>query len=614
MQHTTIYCTVKYITALLQLLGEYNIRSRSISDALYGNEYVVPDYQREYSWEEDRVETLWEDLLYAAQPNRKNRKYLLGPLVDLDRNSKLEIVDGQQRLVTLSLLFRAMRDALEFLIPNGSAERKESVKTELDEVRGHVRLIHRTDDNTFKNIKKHLVIEKTFKTQQTLKRQLRAKGMTKTQQNLIVNYNRLFSLALTLYKEYKLDEPDKRRNGLKEILTLIKNIKRNAMFVLITITLRDDVYTIFQSLNSKNTPLAQADLIKSYLMAESSKQDRPSISIQWKSMLSHISKPDKVLYESMLSRDSHEIPQTRLYETIRRKYKKDKTGTYLEELGKDLEIINKLDKPNNISDPKLKYALFCLSKINARYFRRVAITAMRKWGHNNKKTVELIEFLVKFFFMYRTICRKDISALRTSSRQATTKIESGCDLPQVFSIMLMDDEQQELIDQNEFMEKFKTASSNFDSKIATYILVALERHYESSDIQYPTDKLQLEHIFPQKPEKIDWPNISANKKHMRRLGNLTLVTDEWNSALSNSSFEKKMLGDGGRNSVCYNNSRLELNRRLRKFKKCEKWSFDEMLKRETKIFEEDVPVVWNMEYYSTQAKKFEAANKSMLET
>ena len=67
--------------------------------------------------------------------------------------------------------------------------------------------------------------------------------------------------------------------------------------------------------------------------------------------------------------------------------------------------------------------------------------------------------------------------------------------------------------------------------------------------------------------------------------------------------------------VCvYNNSRLELNRRLRKFKKCEKWSFDEMLKRETKIFEEDVPVVWNMEYYSTQAKKFEAANKSMLET
>ena len=184
MQHTTIYCTVKYITALLQLLGEYNIRSRSISDALYGNEYVVPDYQREYSWEEDRVETLWEDLLYAAQPNRKNRKYLLGPLVDLDRNSKLEIVDGQQRLVTLSLLFRAMRDALEFLIPNGSAERKESVKTELDEVRGHVRLMHRTDDNTFKNIKKtpgdRKNIQNSTNPKKTIKGQGNDKNSTKT--------------------------------------------------------------------------------------------------------------------------------------------------------------------------------------------------------------------------------------------------------------------------------------------------------------------------------------------------------------------------------------------------------------------------------------------------
>ena len=345
-------------------------------------------------------------------------------------------------------------------------------------------------------------------------------------------------------------------------------------------------------------------------MAESSKQDRPHISAQWKSMLSRISNPDKMLYESMLSRDNREIPQTRLYETIRHKYKKDKTSTYLEELDEDLTIINMLNKPKDVPDPKLKYVLFCLSKINARYFRRVAIAAIRKWGYDSKKTVDLIEFLVKFFFMYRTICRKDISTLRTSSKRATMIIESGCDLPQIFAIILIDDDQQERVDQNEFMEKFENESSNFDTKIATYILVALEQHYESSDIQYPIDKLQLEHIFPQKAEEIEWPNMAENKKHVRRLGNLTLVTDEWNPILSNSSFEKKMSGDGKSNSVCYRNSGLELNRYLKNFKK---WSLNEMLCRELKILK-DAPIVWNMEYYSQQIKKFNTSNKSILET
>ena len=200
---------------LLQLLTEDNIRSRSIGATLYENEYVVPDYQREYSWEEDRVETLWKDLLYAAQPKRKNRKYLLGPLVDLGRNSKLEIVDGQQRLVTLSLLFRAMRDALEFLIPDESAE-KGINQDELNEVRGRIRFMNPNDNNTFENIKEHAVIKKTLKTQQKLKRQLKTQRKTKTQQNLIVNYNKLFSLSLTLYKEYELDKSDKYKKGFKK--------------------------------------------------------------------------------------------------------------------------------------------------------------------------------------------------------------------------------------------------------------------------------------------------------------------------------------------------------------------------------------------------------------
>ena len=541
------------------------------------------------------VATLWSDLLDAGQPNHTNRKYFLGPLVELKRGSKSEVVDGQQRLVTLSLLFRAMKDSLEEIlnVDNRFVEKTESIKTELDEVKGCIKLHHDADDDVFRNIEKYL------------KAKGETKRKTRTQENLIDNYSHLYKLSMSLYKTYKLNDPIKHKSGLEKILAIIKNLKKKAMFIIITLPSRNDVYTIFQSLNSKSTPLKQADLIKSHLMAESNESIRPNISIQWKSMLSGIgTQEDKALYESMLSRDSREIQEKRLYETVRTKYKKDKVGDYLKELDTDLKIIKKLNKPKEIPELKLRYVLFCLSKIEARYFRRVVIAAMRKWGDNNKKTINLIDFIVKFFFMYRTICEKDITALRASSRRAAVQIEEGCDLAHVYWTILINDERddhRERIDQKEFVQKFEEKLSKFSKKIALYTLISLEHHYESNDIQYPMDKLQLEHIFPETPRVEYWSNIEANKNHKQRLGNLTLVTSEWNPTLSNFSFEKKMYGERKPNSKCYENSGLELNKRLARHKK---WTPKEMSDREKELLEE-VPKIWNMKYYAEKAKKFE---------
>ena len=386
-------------------MGDYEARSHSVETVLHDYEYKIPDYQREYAWKEDLVGNLWDDLLYASHPKNKKRKYLLGPLVELRRGNKSEVVDGQQRLVTLSLLFRAMRDALNHLNgDNKFGEKGETIKTELDEVKGHVKFIDATDNKTFENINKHLDLG-INKEPRNIRKRSSVKKITGTQQRLIVNYNQLFNLSLDLYKTHNLDDPNKYKVGLKEILQIIKDIKWHVMFVMITISLRDDIYTIFQSLNSKNIPLKQADLIKSHLIAESDKSERTNISNQWTSMIKSMPSQtsDKILYESMLSRDGREIPEGRLYEIISHKYKKDKINEYLEEIKEDIRIINKLNKPKEISDIKLKYALFCLLKINAKYFRRIVIAAMRKWGHENKKTIELIKFLVKFFF-YVSCC------------------------------------------------------------------------------------------------------------------------------------------------------------------------------------------------------------------
>ena len=80
------------------------------------SDFLIPDYQRPYAWEDSECQTLWEDLFAFAFPNddcdafKTDDEYFLGPIVTFKNNGKLEIIDGQQRLTTLMLLLRAFYD------------------------------------------------------------------------------------------------------------------------------------------------------------------------------------------------------------------------------------------------------------------------------------------------------------------------------------------------------------------------------------------------------------------------------------------------------------------------------------------------------------------------
>ena len=80
------------------------------------SDFLIPDYQRPYAWEEEHCQTLWDDIFAFAFPDNNYQKfnpddeYFLGPIVTFknkDKNDKLEVIDGQQRLTTLMLLLRA---------------------------------------------------------------------------------------------------------------------------------------------------------------------------------------------------------------------------------------------------------------------------------------------------------------------------------------------------------------------------------------------------------------------------------------------------------------------------------------------------------------------------
>lgn len=80
------------------------------------NKFVIPDYQRPYSWEEEQVETLFNDIWNFTIENigRKDSSYFLGSIVSfVNTDGENEIIDGQQRITTLFLLLRAIYKKLE---------------------------------------------------------------------------------------------------------------------------------------------------------------------------------------------------------------------------------------------------------------------------------------------------------------------------------------------------------------------------------------------------------------------------------------------------------------------------------------------------------------------
>src|SRR5579863_3440330 len=97
---------------VLMAQNAFNAQSRTVVDLLGSNSplrLVVPIFQRGYSWENKHVKAFWSDITEASRP----AKYFMGPIVVLEKpdDGVSELLDGQQRLATITILFSVIRDA-----------------------------------------------------------------------------------------------------------------------------------------------------------------------------------------------------------------------------------------------------------------------------------------------------------------------------------------------------------------------------------------------------------------------------------------------------------------------------------------------------------------------
>ncbi|GAA9852268.1 hypothetical protein VN0606_13250 [Helicobacter pylori] len=280
-------------------------------------QFVIPIYQRLYSWEKEQCKQLWDDIIKIGRDDKMDRHFIgsiLYAKVDDTHSSPLLIIDGQQRLTTITLLLTALRDHLndedEFLEKFSCQKIQNRYLINSDE----------KDDKRFK-----LILSESDKD---------------TLLSLIDKDRRKPSEpSLKIVENFKLFEEWIRKNTDK-LETIFKGLEKLMIVWIALKKEKDDPQLIFESMNSKGIELTQTDLIRNYIVMETEVEKQEGFYNKYWRAMEEDFKQNKKLFDRFvrhyLTIKTREIPNINKVYVALKDYQQ-KEGIEIEDLLKDLQ-------------------------------------------------------------------------------------------------------------------------------------------------------------------------------------------------------------------------------------------------------------------------------------
>lgn len=561
-------------------------QKRSVSELLSIDanwQFVVPRYQREYVWRRNEWENIFDDL-WENPPG-----YFIGSMICINRADDvmqmqdLELVDGQQRLVTLSILYAAIHRCL--------------LKCELQDKDAEHELFNLRHRLVFKGQKKVLRVVPSFQGQNHADYYaiLQDAGILSNVNVLANAGNRRLFKAFRFFID-RLDELDKKGARVfdpEQINILLDRVNQSSL-VKIEVASHADAFTLFESLNNRGVPLSALDLIKNNLLAVLEKKTPDSIDenfTKWTRLLENLSDDYAVqerylrqYYNAFKYRKEVSVPKVPLAtrSNIIHIYDKliDKDPEwFFGDLFEKSRLYNKLIMPLSDGVPViLAKQLQGLNRIGGAPAYTLLLYLLAE--HPNANLPGICEFLVRYF-VRRNLT--DIPPTRDLARIFIGVIDALSEKPEgeidkiVSQLLLKPD-----MYAPDAVFKNKLSGNIYDENAdaTRFILCQVEEERQTrerlTDLWERDEKgdfiWTVEHIFPQGPNIPDvWIKMIAEgdetqakeyrEKYVHKLGNLTI--SGYNSKLGNKSFiEKRDRKDNKGQFVGYLNG-LFLNQTLR---------------------------------------------------
>jgi len=546
--------------------------------------YVIPPYQRPYSWDclgksekNNQINIMWDDI-YSFFNDKHKGLYFMGSMVLIPNEKEeriFEVIDGQQRLTSMTLLIVAMRC---FLIK----VKKKTIQFDdklLDFISEIIRDVEKVVFNKeFKGVietTKKVKIEKSaeFDYDNVLKDVLECsnipknedfkakyKFVTDEQKKIILRYykNREY-FEDRLQESFLTDNRFTEKDFIK-LNNFFDFLKTKISFVIIKAKDFEFAYRIFETLNNRGLPLSNKDLFRNFMIEQfdairNEKKDIEPIK-KWNELDANYE-----LKEDFIGRwvESKKAGQQKLSafndlkETIFNSnnfysddnlISKRKIEFLYDDFKEDLAYYTLINKPEIIENINVRNRIIFLHNCgNNRYSINLLLSLFRYFKYLGGENNEMVEFLKVYerFILY--------ILLHPSKRFSSGPIYKAISLLNSNNYELAKSEIEEKTN-NEELEKFIKGKIT-DNTIAKLLISKYIWHsqtYKQNDVISQTlyfDKATLEHIVPQKPEtNSNWVNdfsVGFREEYTYKLGNMTLLTLSLNAGANNHDFSKKKI-------------------------------------------------------------------------
>ncbi len=523
---------------------KFQAQDATINDVLFSNmKFRIPRYQRPYAWEEDQVSEFWNDLVGDNQP------FFIGSLIlnyeTLKDTGYIEIIDGQQRLLTITILAAVLRDLAQDIDP-ATAERYQRQDIAIEDREGHQDFRILPGDSTRQFFKQYIQCQGNDISQ--------AHARTKEELRIQRNYQFLYKKVKEGIERFHSN--DRKIRYLNDIRKRVSDL----IVIRIQIENEEDAYEIFETTNARGVDLSVSDLIKNLIFKKiPAKNDRDFAKDVWQEITSNIeatgTELKKFIRYFWISRYAF-VTEKKLFRAVKERI--TDWNILLQDLWDDSTWYNKLLEGDQKDFENIKHgarifrSIFAIRLMGVSQCYVLFLALLRNINNLGTDPTRIFEIVEKFTFQYSVVSKLPGNKVERLYAKAALEIESAVQIGnekrrraeiQRILAWLERTLKDELPPWELFFESFMELTyknSEKSRQLIKYILAGVDRYYRQTDEEIiDFSNVNIEHILPRNPKY--WGlTKDETKSYVNKLGNLTLLSIQINSRLQNKSLSEKV--------------------------------------------------------------------------
>lgn len=506
--------------------------------------YRIPRFQRPYSWDRTNIEEFWNDAVVENEA-----QYFIGNFVVYEDKTAMGIVDGQQRLTTITLLLCALRNAFQ---TEGFGNLAKGIHglIERSDISDQLFYVLQTE-TSYPYFQEHIqkfggkpgVAVDAGPEEQLLK------------QAFEFFRNNVNEVIAGIKGNPSLSEV-KKKARIQEELSKIRDKVLSLKLIFTALDNDDDAYIIFETLNTRGKDLTLSDLVKSHL-ARLLKPANSGVDLakdKWNKIhnVFEASQADlsvsTFIHHFWLSRYEY-ITEKNLYKALRKRIKKEQASSFLDDLVKESEIYRYIHEPSAKAWKKdqfeIRDALRAMNLFRIKQQLPLVLSVMRHYEDQALKTKHvrsILSAIENFHFTFTAIASQrssgGISFMYALAARDLYQKNLGAKVKclQEFQKNKLASKQPQYAEfEPSFLELRYSSQMTKQKNLVRYILTKIYQK-NSVGLAIDAEQMSIEHQAPENPQKA----TGLSHEEVASIGNLILVDQTLNNALANKAFAEKV--------------------------------------------------------------------------